>query len=310
MIRTYQKTFCLRNNASLGKLGAVEVNRLGFFCTVFFWLSLTTTTAFALEREQADAIPHVNQEARENFVQYIYAQSHKAFAIAPGGAWSWVELESTAAAAQAMALQHCQSLTEQRCVVYALNDKVVFDKQAWSQLWRLDKQATSLKNVTGITRGATFPNLLFKNSQGKPLRLSDFRGKPTLLHFWGSWCAPCLREMPTLLQLQQALKKNHGDQINMVLLQVREPFNRSLQWARQQQFDQLPLYDSGVKGDSDSSLFTATGKTMPDRQLARAFPTSYVLDHQGRVLFTHTGPIASWLEYLPLFKDVIEHNGG
>lgn len=191
-----------------------------------------------------------------------------------------------------------------------MNDEVIFDQQAWPRLWRLDKQPTPALTTSGIARGALFPDLVFKNARGKSRRLSDFRGKPVLVHFWGSWCPPCMREMPSLLQLQQSLTEKHGDKIHIVLLQVREPFSRSLQWAKQQLFGRLPLYDSGVKGDSDSSLRTATGKTIQDRQLARAFPTSYVLDRQGRVLFMHTGPISNWLEYLPFFKDSIEHGRG
>jgi len=283
----------------------------GFFCVVFFlWLGVLPVSGFALERGQADMIPHVNQQGRDGFLEYLYAEDNKAFAIAPGGAWAWSALQTSEAEARRVALQSCQSHTQQACVLYAVNDKLVFDRQAWSRLWRLNKQQRPATTVAGVSRGSRFPNLAFKNAKGKSHRLSNFKGKLILVHFWGSWCPPCMREMPSLLRLQQALKKNHGNQIKMVLLQVREPFSRSLQWAKQQQFDRLPLYDSGVKGDSDSTFYTADGQTLKDRQLARAFPTSYVLDRQGRVLFAHTGPITDWLEYLPFFKDIVELSRG
>ncbi len=40
------------------------------------------------------------------------------------------------------------------------------------------------------------PEITSPDIHGKPLRLSDYRGKIVLLIFWGSWCAPCLRDIP------------------------------------------------------------------------------------------------------------------
>ena len=41
---------------------------------------------------------------------------------------------------------------------------------------------------------------------GKPSHLSDMKGKVVVLNFWGSWCGPCVEEMPSLVQLQQRFK--------------------------------------------------------------------------------------------------------
>jgi thiol-disulfide isomerase/thioredoxin len=39
--------------------------------------------------------------------------------------------------------------------------------------------------------------------QGATRRLADWQGRPMLLNFWASWCAPCVREMPELDSLQK-----------------------------------------------------------------------------------------------------------
>ena len=36
--------------------------------------------------------------------------------------------------------------------------------------------------------------------------LHDYRGKVVILHFWATWCPPCIEEMPSLMQLQNRLR--------------------------------------------------------------------------------------------------------
>jgi thiol-disulfide isomerase/thioredoxin len=46
--------------------------------------------------------------------------------------------------------------------------------------------------------GTPAPNTLFEDGEGRPVRLSAFRGRPVLVNFWATWCAPCVVEMPSL----------------------------------------------------------------------------------------------------------------
>jgi thiol-disulfide isomerase/thioredoxin len=48
----------------------------------------------------------------------------------------------------------------------------------------------------------SFWSLRFRSAAGGEVSLADFRGKPLLLNFWATWCAPCIREMPALSQFQ------------------------------------------------------------------------------------------------------------
>ncbi len=51
----------------------------------------------------------------------------------------------------------------------------------------------------------------FLDPRGRPVSLSDFRGRPLLVNFWATWCAPCVREMPTLDAL--AAREDGGLQV-------------------------------------------------------------------------------------------------
>lgn len=57
--------------------------------------------------------------------------------------------------------------------------------------------------------GSHIPNLSLRNLQGDRVKLSDYNGKVLVLHFWGSWCEPCAREMPTLQQAANDWKERN-----------------------------------------------------------------------------------------------------
>lgn len=42
------------------------------------------------------------------------------------------------------------------------------------------------------------PTLAFLDPAGNKVTLADFRGRPVLLNLWATWCAPCIKEMPSL----------------------------------------------------------------------------------------------------------------
>jgi thiol-disulfide isomerase/thioredoxin len=51
------------------------------------------------------------------------------------------------------------------------------------------------------------PDLEFLTADDKPMRLADLTGKTRLINLWATWCAPCVKEMPSLDKLQAALPK-------------------------------------------------------------------------------------------------------
>ncbi len=51
---------------------------------------------------------------------------------------------------------------------------------------------------------ASYPDASFVDGAGKPVKLTDFKGQAVVLNLWATWCAPCVKEMPTLAALQTA----------------------------------------------------------------------------------------------------------
>ncbi len=53
-----------------------------------------------------------------------------------------------------------------------------------------------------LSQSSLAPDFSLEALDGKPTRLSDFRGKAVLLNFWATWCGPCKIEMPWFVELQ------------------------------------------------------------------------------------------------------------
>ena len=108
----------------------------------------------------------------------------------------------------------------------------------------------------------------------RTLRLADYRGRVVVLNFWASWCAPCLEEFPSLIQLQR-------DMPNVVVLAVS--FNDDAEAYReyilQNHIDLLTVYDA----TQASNL--AYGTTRP--------PETYIIDKSGVIRRKFIGP-ADW----------------
>lgn len=260
------------------------------------WFAVASLWGAGQSAAQA-APPHVSAAGREDFGAYRTAPPHKAFAIAPGGAWGWVSGEGSPESAERAALARCTENTEQTCVSYAVDGRRVFDEKRWPTLWRLPPAGEGYGAV-GLRRGASFPDLAFSQEDGKPRRVSQWRGQAVVLHFWGSWCGPCRHELPGMAKVARATA---GQGVAFIPLQVRESFAVSKRWLDGQRIA-LPLFDSGMKGSDDGALRIAGGGTLPDRAVAPVFPSTVVLDRAGRVVFTHHGPIERWDEYLAFLR--------
>jgi len=66
------------------------------------------------------------------------------------------------------------------------------------------------------------PEISVTDLAGNPVSLADFKGKFVLLNLWATWCQPCIKEMPSLVDLQEklgsaltvlAVSEDHGGEV-------------------------------------------------------------------------------------------------
>ncbi len=131
-----------------------------------------------------------------------------------------------------------------------------------------------LAAVAGV--GDRRPDFMHAGVRGELWRASDFDGRPTLVNFWASWCAPCVREMPLL----QSLADQYPDQLNVVGIAIDEP-------GKVGEFVERLAIDYPILiGTSD---VRATRKRFgnPDGML----PYSVLIDARGIVRWRHLGEL-------------------
>jgi len=133
-------------------------------------------------------------------------------------------------------------------------------------LFTLSSGAVSAGELKPLPLSKAAPALALPNLNGGTTSLEQLRGRVVLVNFWAVWCPPCRKEMPSMARLAEKMSKrpftilgvNVGespDEIRAFLKQV--PVN-------------FPI------------LLDAAGENLKPWQVF-AFPTSYVVDKQGRL---------------------------
>jgi cytochrome c biogenesis protein CcmG, thiol:disulfide interchange protein DsbE len=125
--------------------------------------------------------------------------------------------------------------------------------------------------------GTSAPDFTVQDSQNK-ITLSQYRGQVVVLNFWATWCAPCVEEMPSLVEMQRRMKAK-GITVLAVSMDVDESAYK--QFIKEHNVNLLTVRDP----DHKSSELYGTFK----------YPETYVIDRGGVMRRKFIGAV-DWTE--------------
>jgi thiol-disulfide isomerase/thioredoxin len=136
--------------------------------------------------------------------------------------------------------------------------------------------------LTMATAPLRLPDLAFEDGDGKPKKLSDWRGRTVLVNLWATWCVPCRKEMPALERLQTRLG---GPDFEVVAINIdtRDP-EKPKDFLREANLNRL-----GYFSDQKAKVF----QDLKGIGRALGMPTSVLVDGAGCEIATLAGP-AEW----------------
>jgi thiol-disulfide isomerase/thioredoxin len=136
--------------------------------------------------------------------------------------------------------------------------------------------------LTMATAPLRLPDLAFEDAEGKPKKLSDWRGRTVLVNLWATWCVPCRKEMPALEGLQTKLGGPNFEVV-AVNIDTRDP-EKPKNFLKAANLTRLDYFS-----DQKARVFQdlkAAGRAL-------GMPTSVLVDGQGCEIATIAGP-AEW----------------
>ncbi len=132
------------------------------------------------------------------------------------------------------------------------------------------------------------PNFSLQDSQGRTVRLADYKGKVILLDFWATWCGPCKIEIPWFIEFQRQYKDRGFSVIGVSMdeggWEVVRPF-----------VDEMRMnYPVLIGNDDTTSAYGGVD----------VLPTTFIIDKQGRIVATHMG-LTSRSEFEDTIKSLL-----
>ena len=133
-----------------------------------------------------------------------------------------------------------------------------------------------VKGVDRSHKGEAAPAVVFNDAEGEETSIKAFAGKPVLMNLWASWCAPCVKELPTL----DRLAASQPDKLQVVAVSQDTGPQPSVEaFLKEHNIANLETYH-----DPKMALSAALG---PDGVL----PTSILFDAQGREVWRYVGDL-------------------
>jgi thiol-disulfide isomerase/thioredoxin len=142
--------------------------------------------------------------------------------------------------------------------------------------YRMAQNLERPKLSISFTNGADFP---YTTLDGQTRHISELKGKVVFVNFWGSWCLPCVVEMPTIEKLHE--KFGNDPSVEFVIASRLDSPGRVKSYASRHHYD-LPFY-------------TIRDEDIPISMRFNQYPATFIYAKDGSLVAKHIGA-ANWAD--------------
>lgn len=158
-------------------------------------------------------------------------------------------------------------------VGWAIYDLLLSDRETAEETEVTGAETTQSKEI-GLAVGDFAPDFELLTLEGETVRLSDYRGQRVFVNFWATWCPPCRAEMPDMQKLYA--EQDVPVEILAVNLTSTEKNKENVK-------------NFVADFDLTFSILMDTNSAVADKYKVQAYPTSYMIDSEGRISFVAPG---------------------
>lgn len=149
-------------------------------------------------------------------------------------------------------------------------------------LARQKREEERKKAEEKLQPGMMAPDFTLPDLNGKPLALSDLRGKYVILDFWGGWCIWCIRGVPKMKEYYA----KYSDKMEILGIDCNE---KEEAWRKAVAKHELPWkHVYNAKGETDITPMYAI----------QGYPTKAIIDPEGKIVKIIVGEDPKFYEYL------------
>ncbi len=122
--------------------------------------------------------------------------------------------------------------------------------------------------------GTKAPDFPVRTDSARSWTLEDYRGHVVILDFWASWCKPCRKEMPYLVELHSEFERD-----SLVIIAVNLDKDRK----------KADRFLARIEGEVPFTIVHDPTHQIPPKYEVAGMPTTILIDRNGEIRYRHTG---------------------
>ncbi|NQZ81804.1 MAG: TlpA family protein disulfide reductase [Colwellia sp.] len=131
--------------------------------------------------------------------------------------------------------------------------------------------ALLILSISNVQATSIAPDWQLKTQDGTAISLSQYQGKPIILHFWATWCPYCKKLQPELVRLQ---KEYQSTDVQIVSISFNE--------------DDGAMPQDEIKSRGYDFITAVNGDNIAELYGVRGTPTTFFINRAGEIIFKST----------------------